>query len=237
VRPNSVEFQQSANAKLRLAIDPGHFPAAVCGSYIQTEQGARWELYGELIGERVTTIKFAAMVRDWLTANWPGMSIESAVIDPVAYQPSDRDDELLIADVYSSVLKIKMRQAATASWDTMLESMRQPFNSLVDGTPAILLDPSMTVTAEAIASRVCFRETAGALEKVISDNVMKPHPWGDCFASLGYMLSSTGYDDLRAFVRAKRPNVNKSPGPGYVLFADGYGPNGRGGWQKSEGGW
>lgn len=220
-------------AKLRLAIDPGHFPAAIVGSLIQTDQGARWELYGELLGERVTTIKFAGMVRDWLAREWPGHLVESATIDPVAYQPSDRDDEQLLAQVYEGVLKLKIRPAASNVWDVMVEAMRQPFNSLVGGVPAILLDPSMTVTAEALSSRVCFRETAGALERIVSDNVQKPHPWGDAFAALGYLMSSSGYDDLRAFVRAKRPGAVANPGPGYVLFADGYGPSGRGGWHKA----
>lgn len=198
-------LQPSPSAALRLAIDPGNFPAAIVGSVIDTPQGSRWECHGELIGERVTSTKFAGMVRDWLARQWPGVPVESAVIDPVAFQPSDRDDELLVAQVYESILKMKIRPAASASWDTGVEAMRSPFNGMVDGMPAILLDPSMTVTAEALASRVCFRETAGALEKIVSDSVYKPHPWGDAFAALMYLLGSTGYDDLIAFTRAKRP--------------------------------
>lgn len=126
----------------------------------------------------MTSVKFTGMVRDRLARKWPDVQVESAVIDPVAFQPSDRDDELLMAQVYESVLGMKIRPAASASWDTGVEAMRQPFNGLVDGVPAILLDASMTVTAEALSSRVCFRETADALEKIVSDNVYKPHPSG-----------------------------------------------------------
>jgi len=204
----------SPNTKLRIAIDPGHFPACVCGALIETDQGNRWELYGELIGERVTTVKFAGMIREWMQREWPGMAIESAVIDPVAYQPSDREDEKLLAQVYEGILNLKIRPAAAPLWDVMVEAMRQPFNNLVGGVPAILLDPSMKITAEALAHRVCFKESQGALEKIISDNVLKPHSWGDAFAALGYLLSSTGYDDLRAFVRVK-----KKSGGGYLTGA------------------
>jgi hypothetical protein len=205
VHVSKTPLMPRPGAALRLAIDPGNFPAAVVGSLIETGQGTRWEAYGELIGERVTSTKFAGMVRDWLAREWPGVAIEAASIDPVAFQPSDRDDELLVAQVYESILNMKIRPAASASWDTGVEAMRSPFNGMVDGVPAIILDASMTVTAEALASRVCFRETAGALEKIVSDNVYKPHPWGDAFAALMYLLGSTGYDDLIAFTRAKRP--------------------------------
>jgi hypothetical protein len=194
-----------AGVKLRLAVDPGHNPAAILGWMVPTPQGNRWEIGGELVAERITSVKFAHQVKEWLARNWPGGVIESAVIDPAAYHPSDRDDEQLIADLYSGILGVKFKPAASPLLDVLIEAGRLPFSQLVDGVPAILLDPSMTVTAESLSSRFVFREAVSGLEKVTTDMIVARHPWHDAAMSLLYLLASSGYADLRAFVRAKRP--------------------------------
>jgi hypothetical protein len=79
--------------------------------------------------------------------------------------------------------------------------MRAPFNAMQDGVPGILLDPSCRILAEALASRVCYKEQVSGLEKVTVDLVSRPHNWGDAFMALGYLLCSTAYSELREFVR------------------------------------
>jgi hypothetical protein len=148
---------------IRLAIDPGNMPGAVVGSLIETPQGGRWELYGELIAERVSAITFAGMVKNWLQRNWPDNPVECVEMDPVGWKPTDRDEDVLTADLYARELGMRVKPSAAATWDIGLEVMRQPFSAMVGGTPAILLDSSMAILAEALSSRVCYRETAGHL--------------------------------------------------------------------------
>jgi hypothetical protein len=191
-------------APLRLSLDPGNFPAALVGRLIHGERGNRWEIVGELTAERVSARQFAGRVREWISTRWPGSPIELSVIDKVAEQPTDRDEDLLLIDLYRSALGLDVRAAAASDLDVILEAMRAPFSQMQDGLPAILIDPSCRILTEALASRVCYKEQVSGLEKVTVDQVSRPHPWGDAFMALGYLLCSTGYADLREFVSANK---------------------------------
>ena len=63
--------------------------------------------------------------------------------------------------------------------------------------PAIVLDPSCRILADALASRVCYREQVSELEKITVDLVYRPHAFGDIWMALAYLLASNEYMELR----------------------------------------
>lgn len=194
---------------LLIGLDPGNHPAAIVGSRIETAAGeVRWEIYGELIGANVVSSKFAAILKDAVERKFPDNPVQQIFIDPVAYHPSDRDDEKLIADLYGAVTGWPVRAPASHLIEVLLESVRLPFGALVEGAPAILIDPSCQILAAALAGRVCYREATSGTEKVTTDLILKRHPWIDAYSALSYLLGGGGgYAAMREMVRAaKRTN-------------------------------
>src|SRR6185369_68936 len=78
------------------------------------------------------------------------------------------------------------------------------FSQRQDGMPAIVLDPSCRILADALASRVCYREQVSELEKITVDLVYRPHAFGDIWMALAYLLASNEYMELREFVDSNK---------------------------------
>lgn len=200
---------------LYIGLDPGNHPAAVIGAPFETERGERrWEIFAELTAENVVSSRFAATLREHVSTRFPGHRIEQVFIDPVAYHPSDRDDEKLLAELYESITGWRVRAPQSNLIDVQLEALRSPFGMLVDGAPAILVDPSCETLIAALAGKVAYREAASGLEKVTTDQIIKRHPWHDTFMAASYlMLGAGGYTNLRAMVQgAKRARHGNSKG-------------------------
>lgn len=197
---------------LLIGLDPGNHPAAIIGAPIETERGeVRWEIYAELIGTNILSSKFAATLREFVERRFPENPVDEVYIDPVAYQPSDRDDEKLIAELYESITGWKIRAPASHLIDVQLEALRFPFGLLVDGGPAIAIDPTCTTLIAALAGKVAYREAASGLEKVTTDQIIKRHPFIDAFSAATYLLlGGGGYKSMRALVTsAKRDRREK----------------------------
>ena len=80
------------------------------------------------------------------------------------------------------MLGLDFKPAPASEWQVLLEYARPWFNDLVGGAPALQLDPSMVMTAEAPASRIVSKESRSGLEVIRSEDIAKPHPWHDCVA-------------------------------------------------------
>ncbi|HVY05213.1 MAG TPA: terminase family protein [Burkholderiales bacterium] len=191
---------------LLIGLDPGNHPAAIVGSRIETESGeVRWEIYAELIGENIVSAKFAAMLREFVERRFPDNPVLELYPDPVVYQPSDRDDERLIAELYQAITKWPLKPLPSNLIDVQLEALRSPFGLLVEGVPAILIDPSCQTLIAALAGRVAYKEAVSGLEKITTDMVIKRHPWHDAFSAAMYLLlggsRSGGYAAMREVIK------------------------------------
>jgi hypothetical protein len=202
-------------APLLVGLDPGAHPAAIIGAPLVTERGEiRWEIYRELIAENIVSSKFAATLREFVERQFPDNKVAQVFIDPHAYDPSDRDDEKIIAELYASITGWPVKAPASNLVDVQLEALRGPFGFLVDGGPAIVVDASCTTLIAALAGKVAYREAVSGLEKVTTDMVIKRHPWHDAFMAATYLLlGGGGYAGMRDLVKtAKRERAGWKDG-------------------------
>lgn len=214
------KLHPKARMPLLVGLDPGNHPAAVIAGCITTERGeVRWEIYEEVIGSNITTTRFAGVLKDVMERKYPEHTVELAWVDPVAYQPTDRDDDRLIAEVYEAITGWKLKAPQSNLVGVQLEAMRQPFNALVDGQPAIMIDPDCHTLIEALAGKVCFKTAIANREEVTTDMIIKRHPYHDVLMAACYlMLGGGGYTAMRDLIKRakkdKRGNAYYDPRSG-----------------------
>lgn len=76
---------------------------------------------------------------------------------------------------------------------------------MVDGGPAISVDPSCETLIAALAGKVAYREAVSGLEKVTTDQIIKRHPFIDAFSAATYLLlGGGGYKSMRALVTSAK---------------------------------
>lgn len=150
---------------LTLGLDPKTYPTAV---FIQHLPNGQRRVIDELQGEQNTgPRRFGRMLAERLHERWPFVPPKAinTVIDPSALYGADREDGVQDwAQIVSAVSGIRIKAAVTNSLPYRREALKKPLETLIDGEPALLINPDCTLVCTALASGFRFRRlnTPGA---------------------------------------------------------------------------
>jgi hypothetical protein len=177
------------SAPLKIGYDnTGRNPAALVAQKTRTGQ---WRALLEYVEQNMGLKQHAQNLKRILTDEFPNYAIEKITCDPAgkAQDAYDQDSRKIIADVFNGVTVLN---ALTNDLTTRLEAVDGTFRRMVNGEPAILIDPKCKILRSACISEYHFRKMKVAGAERYSDEPNKTHPHGDAAEALQYLLLGGG---------------------------------------------
>jgi hypothetical protein len=177
---------------LRIGLDAGLSPAA---AITQRMPSGQRRILAELVSEPGTGPKrFGRNLVQLLQERFPGFRDIKGYADPSAAYGNDKDDgELSWIEIVSAETGIEILAAPTNALIPRLEAVRMPLTMMIDGAPALLLDPSCVMLREGFNSGYRFRKLPGTdIERYSEepDKTAHSHPHD----ALQYVCSAEGGD-------------------------------------------
>jgi hypothetical protein len=167
----------------------GRNPAAIIG---QRNKVGQWLIHREFVGEDVGMKEHARRCAQFIQTEFPGMAIAKITGDPAgsAEDAQDVDAFKWIRDSFPGVLVLP---AMTNDPRTRIEAVNGALRRLINGDPAILMDPRCKVLRAACTSKYNFRKIKlSGVGDQYSDEPNKLHPWSDAADGLQYLMLGGG---------------------------------------------
>lgn len=155
----STSLRYVPGIRLVVGLDPRTYPSAV---FLQHHVSGQRRILRELQGEiNMGARRFGKLLADDLHQHFPGVKPEAVygVIDPTAFTGADKEaGELYWAETLSAVSGIRIVGAASNNLTMRREALKKPLSELIDGEPAILIDPGCTNLITGLSSGFRFRK-------------------------------------------------------------------------------
>lgn len=166
----------------------GRNPAAIVA---QKSREGQWRIKFEYVEQNMGLKQHAQNLKRLLAERFPTNQIEKITCDPAgrAKDAHDQDSRRIIADVFVGTTVLNAR---TNDMTTRLEAADGTFRRLVNGEPAIIIDPACKVLRAACISEYHFRKLKVAGAERYTDEPNKTHPHGDAAEGLQYLLLGGG---------------------------------------------
>lgn len=179
VAPTTLKPVLASTNPLIIGMDAGLNPAAVIG---QMGYDGRVQIFSSLASNNMGALRFAREVlKPHLATRFPGMK-HIAVIDPTAFNRS-QTDERTVKDILNSE-GIQVQAAMTNNIAARIAAVDNYLTRLVDGKPALVVDPSAELLVKALAGMYRYKiNTKGDVD----DSPNKDHPWSDLADALEYL--------------------------------------------------
>ena len=179
---------------LTVGIDFGRTPAAVIA---QRGPTGGWRVLAEVTTVNTGARAFGAALRRFLSERFPGSQID-AWGDPAGDQMAQTDDvtpfDMLAAE------GLDAWPAPTNDFERRIESLDTLLGQLIDGQPAILIDPSCTMLIRGLAGAYQFKRVQVAGDDRYHDKPVKG-PTSHVCEALHYALLGAG-EGATAFTQA-----------------------------------
>lgn len=172
-----------------VGLDFGLTPAAVLG---QRVKGGRWQIFREICATDMGAKQFAKVLGTVLRDDYKGYGF-SIWGDPAGDQRSQGDSD----DTVFKILKlngIAAHPAPTNDFTLRREAVANQMTRMVDGTPALLIDPSCTMIKKGCAGGYRFKRLEVAGEERFKDVPLKNAYSHPCEA-LQYLMIGAGEGD------------------------------------------
>ena len=171
-----------------IGIDFGRTPAAV----IAQKQFGTWRICKELVTYNMGADRFAPILVKMLNEEFSGYEIAEITGDPAGSQMAQTRDEtpfdlLAAGGIHALPASTNDPEIRYATLDNLL-------GQLVDGEPAITIDPSCEILIRGLAGEYQFRRLQVANREEYRDTPDKG-PTSHVVESLHYMLMGAGEDD------------------------------------------
>lgn len=176
------------NAPLLIGYDnSGVNPAAVIAQKSNTGQ---WLIAREFCGEDIPIKPHAEALKRYIAAEFPGYAIGRITCDPssVARDAQAMSGDRILRDVFRGVPVIKAR---TNDPSTRIEAVDSTFRRMINGGPAVLIDPACKTLRMACLSEYKFKKLKVPGEQY-SEEPAKLHPWSDVADALQYLMLGGG---------------------------------------------
>lgn len=184
----TVEFDKTL--PLEIGYDcTGRNPAAVIG---QRTLNGQLRILREFVGEDVGMVEHARRCRQFVQTEFPGAVIAKITGDPQGSQRESNDVDMfrVLRSAFPGVLVTKAR---TNDIRTRVETVNGAFRRLVNGEPALVIDPRCRTLRSACISKYQYRRLKlSGVENQYSDEPNKLHPWSDVADALQYYLLGAG---------------------------------------------
>lgn len=198
-KPVLYAYNDSTHCGKRLSVDKdtpleigydwsGRNPAAVIAQRLRTGQ---WLVHREFIGEDVGMKEHSERLARYIQIEFPGMKVAAITGDPHSQEDSHDVDSLrLVRAAFPGVL---VKKALTNDPRTRVETVNGAFNRLINGEPALLIDPMCKTLRAAAISKYQYRKLKlSGVANQYSDEPGKLHPWSDVADALQYLLLGGG---------------------------------------------
>lgn len=166
----------------------GRNPAALVA---QKTINGQWRALFEYVEQNMGLKQHTQNLKRILADEFPGYEIERITCDPAgrAKGPDDIDSRQIIAAVFVGTTVLNAR---TNDLSTRLEAADGTFRRMVNGEPAILIDPKCKTLRSACISEYHFRKLKVAGGERFAEEPNKTHPHGDIAEALQYLLLGGG---------------------------------------------
>lgn len=166
----------------------GRTPAALIA---QKTTAGQWRIKYEFIGEGMGMKEHAAQLRRFLTEKIPNFSIQKITCDPAgrAKGADDIDMRMIVQAEFPGVMVVNARTNDIA---TRIEAFDGPLRRLVNGEPAVLIDPACKTLRAACLSKYQYRKLKIAGEERYTEEPDKSAKPYDDIANAGQYLMLGG---------------------------------------------
>lgn len=174
---------------LKIGIDIGGGtlqPAAIIG---QRHDRGNWLAHSECIGTDMGVDNFVRVLKLHVTEMYPGMEIESVILDPAAEQ-RDQLFEQKISE-YLRAEGFPARVAPTNDWRVRRQAIADPCSRLIDGKPGLLVHPRCKKLINGLKGKWDFKKLQTSGVEAFSETPSKNEYSHPCEA-LGYKLLGGG---------------------------------------------
>jgi hypothetical protein len=152
----------------------------------------QWLIHREFVGEDVGMKEHAERCKRFVATEFPGMRVALITGDPAgsAEDAQDVDSFRLIRAAFPGVM---VRKALTNDPRTRVEACNGAFSRMINGEPAILINPRCKILRAAAISKYQYRKLKlSGVGAQYSDEPNKLHPWSDAADGLQYLLLGGG---------------------------------------------
>lgn len=160
-RPVHPDFNESLHVTpvtgvyglpLYVGIDFGRTPAGVV---LQRQRNGAWYVLDELVTENMGADRFGRLLRNLLNEKYSGFEVEEITGDPAGSQMAQTRDETPFMLLEAN--GIEALPASTNDFEERVAALDNQLTRLVEGQPALLVDPSCTTLIRGLAGEYQFR--------------------------------------------------------------------------------
>lgn len=162
-----MELEPTPGLPLTLGIDFGRTPAC---AIMQKQLSGRWLVLDEVITENMGAKRFGQVLRSVLNEKYASFKV-NAYGDPAGSAMAQTDDEtpfmmLELAEIYAY-------PAPSNDFDIRTECLDTQLTQLIEGEPALLIDPSCTTLIRGLAGKYQFRRLKVSGDERYEDKPLK----------------------------------------------------------------
>lgn len=179
------ECRVSMGREITIGIDFGRTPAAVI---MQRQVNGGWCVLEEMTSVNTSARTFGRALRRRLNEAYPTHTIE-AWGDPAGSQQAQTEDETPFDMLY--IEGIEASPAPTNDFERRIEALDGQLRTLIEGRPAIVIDPSCTTLIRGLAGAYQFKRVQVSGEDRFHDKPVKG-PESHVCESLHYALLGAG---------------------------------------------
>lgn len=183
-KPGQLKWNPVAAQPLIVGYDAALNPAAVIG---QMSFDGRLMIFDSLHAEGMGSLRFSReRLKPLLTRKYPGARV-IVIVDPSGIRRMDTDEQSVVQLLKAEGLAVK--PARTNKIPMRLAAVENFLTRMVDGKPAMLIDPECDVLIRALAGRYRYRikKPGTEDEQIEEDSPEKLHPWSDVADALQYL--------------------------------------------------
>lgn len=208
-KPGQLKFNPLASNPLLIGYDAALNPAAVIG---QMGHDGRLMIFDAMHASGMGSLRFSReRLKPLLTSKFPGARA-LVIVDPSGVRRMDTDEQSVVQLLKAEGLAVK--PARTNKVPMRLAAVENFLTRMVDGKPAVLIDPGCDILIKALAGKYRYKiKKPGTVdEQVEEDTPEKLHPWSDVADALQYLcLHADNGVVAGAQVLGARREVKPSP--------------------------
>lgn len=209
IAKNPLKHNPISAHPLVVGYDAALNPAAVVG---QMGFDGRLMVLDCLHAEGMGSLRFSReRLKPLLTQKYPGCRV-IVVVDPSGVRRMDTDEQSVVQLLKAEGLAVK--PARTNKIAPRLAAVEQFLTRMVDGKPALVIDPECDVLIKALAGRYRYKikKPGTQDEQVEEDTPEKFHPWSDVADALQYLcLHADNGTVMGATTLSARREVKPAP--------------------------
>ncbi len=197
------EFTIDRRGGLYLGLDFGLTPAAVIGQRLAS---GRWVIDREVTSDRMGAIRFAGELKRVLSEHYPEWRVHGITGDPAGNQGQAGDEEERTIFDIMAAHGVSAVPAITNDFSVRREAVAKLLNTLVDGTPALLIHPRCRMLRKGMAGKYMFQRLQVSGDERYQDKPLKNEYSHPCEA-LQYAVLGGG--EGRAVVSSRPEKAKK----------------------------